>query len=81
MTIQKVLHRTFFYYNYFFNDIQGGSTCSFLSLKSNVFLFFYIFQSGVKAKKATHVPYRDSVLTWLLKVTSMLFCVFILHLT
>jgi len=25
-------------------------------------------QSGGKARKALHVPYRDSVLTWLLKV-------------
>lgn len=34
-----------------------------------MFSFTYIFfQSGGRAKKATHVPYRDSVLTWLLKV-------------
>lgn len=37
--------------------------------KLTMFSTIFLLQSGGKSRKALHVPYRDSVLTWLLKVT------------
>lgn len=50
-----------------------GHAAVFLSTSTVVILILlfhkhFFFQSGGKGRKALHVPYRDSVLTWLLKV-------------
>lgn len=57
------------------DELWSDGSCSGIPVHINSRYFdtsfsqtLFFFQSGGKARKALHVPYRDSVLTWLLKV-------------